>query len=184
MGDTNIILANTWFYNKYIKSKNDDKFNIDKAKIQYVNQDSMFSNIIDINNLDSVIIYDENRISDIPKTLNDYYQKYPIIDLNNKTILNTIYNIYNITDLKNWLNNNKNKNITTINRILDISWFEFNKNIYYDIDYFKEYYYELYHKNYKNITLNKIKDIIDNIIQKYNIKYNHYISLIINKRLK
>ena len=107
MGDNNIILANTWFYNKYVKSKLDKH----QSKIQFIQNDSMVSNIINFNSLDTLIKYDETRIGDTPKSLNDYYQKYPVIDLNNKSILNDVYNIYNKSDLKQWLDNNSNKNI-------------------------------------------------------------------------
>ena len=178
MTDNNIILGNTWFYNKYIKNTLDKH----QSKIQFVSNDSMVSNIISINNLDTVIKYDDTRIGDTPNTLNDYYQKYPVIDLSNKTILNDIYGIYNMTDLKMWLDNNSNKNILTINRVLDLSWLELNKKILYNIDYIKEYYFNLYKKNY-NIEMTIIKNIINDIISKYNIKLGIYISTLINDKL-
>ena len=42
--------------------------------MQFINQDSMFTNITDINKLDFITDYDENRLKNIPATLNDYYQ--------------------------------------------------------------------------------------------------------------
>lgn len=180
MNENNIILANTWFYNKYIKNKLDKE----NSKIQYVTAESMVSNIININNIDTLIPYDETRVGDTPSTLNDYYQKYPIIDLSNKTILNDIYNIYNMTDLKEWLENNRNKNIDTINRILDLFWLEYEKKIYLNIDYIKYYYYDLYKDNYKSKNIEEIKNIINDTISNYNTNQKKYISLIINKNFE
>lgn len=182
MEENNIILPNIWFYNKYINSKNDNKFNIKKAKLEIVNKDSMFTDIINIDNLESIVNYNENLTDGIPKSLNDYYQKYPAINLNNKNILNNIYEIYNFTDLKKWLNDNQHKNIKTINRILDLSWLEMTNKIYYDINYIRNYYYKIYKKNYPDIKVDNIKDIIDNVIKNYNIKLDPNISILINSK--
>lgn len=184
MTDNNILLANTYYYNKYLTENNDnDNNNISKAKLQFINQDSMFTNIIDINNLDIITDYDENRLKNIPISLNDYYQKYPVIDLNDKIILNNIYNIYNIKDLIHWLKNNSNKNIKTINRILDISWFFFNKEIYYNLDFFKDYYVKLYSNNINDLSKEDLEYIIENIFKNYNIKKDKEISKIIFSKL-
>lgn len=181
MEENNRLFPNIWFYNKYINSKNDNKFNIKKAKLEIVPKDSMFTDIINLNNLESIVEYDNNLSNGIPKSLNDYYQKYPTINLNNKTILSTIYDIYNINDLKKWLNNNKHKHIKTINRVLDLAWFEFNNKIYYEIDFITNFYYDIYKIKFKNYDREKIKDIIDKSIKEYNNKLDINISLIINK---
>lgn len=184
MGDNNILLANTFYYNKYLSDNNDDNDNnISKAKLQFINQDSMFTNITDINKLDFITDYDDNRLKNIPTSLNDYYQKYPIIDLNDKVILNNIYNIFNINDLINWLKNNSNKNLKTLNRILDISWYNFNKDIYYNLDFFKDFYIKLYLKNTKNLPKEDLELIIENIFKNYNIKKDIEISKIIFSKL-
>ena len=146
MTDTNLLPNNTWFYNKFISNKNNNNYsNITDTKIQYTKKDLMFSNIVDINNLDSLVNYDDNKYNNIPESLNRYYQTYPIIDLSKKEILSTIYNINNINDLKKWYNNNKNKNKITLNRVLDIFWIE-----YYDaIIINKEFIFNIYTNMYK-----------------------------------
>lgn len=175
MTDNNILLTDTYYYNKYYKSN--DKNN---SKLQIVSSDKMFSNIIDFKNMNSVIDYDDNITSNVPKSLNDYYQKYPILDLTNKTILNDIYNITNVEDLIKWLNNNKNKHFNTLNRVLDISWLEFNKKMFYNIEEIKEIYFNLYIKRYNNISFDDIKIKVNNTIKNYNYKKDIYFSYILN----
>tara|TARA_Y100000768_G_scaffold388895_1_gene388425 strand:- start:5595 stop:6143 length:549 start_codon:yes stop_codon:yes gene_type:complete len=166
MTDPNLLSTNTWFYNKYIKNKNDNNFsNINKTKIQYTQKDLMFTNIININNLDSLITYDDNISENIPESLNKYYQTYPTIDLNNKIILNNIYDIYNINDLKKWISNNKTKNKITINRILDLAWKEFYNKIFIE----KEFIFNLYISMYKKKT-----DDIDSLKKKLKIIFKNY----------
>jgi hypothetical protein len=168
MSDPNLLPTNTWFYNKYIKNNNDNNFsNIKKTKIQYAKKDLMFSNIININNLDSLIDYNENISSNIPESLNRYYQTYPTIDLNNKIILNSIYDIYNISDLKKWILNNKTKNIITINRVLDLSWKEFYNKIFIEKDFLLDFYIKLYKTNI-NTSENDLKEKLKKIFKNYN----------------
>ena len=169
MTDTNLLSTNTWFYNKYIKNKNDNNYsNITNTKIQYTNNDIMFSNIVNINNLDSLIEYDENLYNNIPESLNKYYQTYPIIDLSEKEVLNTIFNIININDLKKWYNNNNNKNNITINRVLDIAWVEYYNKIFIDKEFFFQIYINMYKPN--NESDINFKEKLKKVFKDYNPK--------------
>ena len=115
----------------------------------------MFSNIVDINNLDSLVNYDDNKYNNIPESLNRYYQTYPIIDLSKKEILSTIYNINNINDLKKWYNNNKNKNKITLNRVLDIFWIEYYDAIIINKEFIFNIYKNMYKKTDSNVNFNE-----------------------------
>ena len=164
MTDTNLLPNNTWFYNKFISNKNNNNYsNITDTKIQYTKKDLMFSNIVDINNLDSLVNYDDNKYNNIPESLNRYYQTYPIIDLSKKEILSTIYNINNINDLKKWYNNNKNKNKITLNRVLDIFWIEYYDAIIINKEFIFNIYTNMYKKTDSNVNFNeKLKQIFKN----------------------
>ena len=184
MEDNNIIFKNKTIYNKFIDIKKDNNNYLPHLKLQYIKTDSMFKAITNINDLSSIIKYDNLSSSISYNSLNNYYQQYPNIFLNEKTFLNEIYDINNIEDLKKWLNNNKTKNLKTINRIIDLSFMVFYKEINYEYDYFKIYLYNLFTNNFKNLNKVDIKNNIDKSLKEFNIEKNNIITKIILKNLQ
>tara|TARA_A100001015_G_C14927096_1_gene686839 strand:+ start:568 stop:1128 length:561 start_codon:yes stop_codon:yes gene_type:complete len=179
MEDNNIIFKNKWTYNKFIDINKDTNDKLKKTKLQFVNKDSMFTHIKSINNLSSIIGYDDLKSDITHKSINSYYQQYPNINLDEKTFLSEIYEINNLEELNKWLLNNKTKNLKTIHRILNLSFIVFNKDIFIELDYYKLFLYELYIYNFKSLSENNIKNAIDRSLKEFNIKKNKYISEII-----
>lgn len=190
MEDKNYILKNQTIYNKFINIKKESNKDLPHLKLQTVKKNSIFTNIISINNISSVQDYDKFKDSDKYNSLNNYYQQYPNIILNEKTFLTEIYDINNIDELKQWLNNNYKKNFKNISRIIDLSFIVFYKQIIIDYNFFQNYLVkllknnsQLFKNNLEDIDNDSLNKIINKSIKEFNIEKNNIITNIIIKNL-
>ena len=135
--------------------------NINKS---ITNINKFFSPISDFNNLKIYTIENNKNINYISEK--DYYQSYPIIQISNKLLLSSIYNIKNVNELKQWLENNKYKNYITINRVLDYAWIYYEKDIYTLDSFFKDYYINLLHTTF-DIDKKKLEKYINKLFTEF-----------------
>ena len=104
----------------------------------------------------------------------------PALNLNEKIILNIVYNINNWDEVLYYINKYKNLlNKRTLNRIIKFSWYSFydtykiNLNLIINI---YEIYYKIINKNPKNID-NIIYDVKNNNLKKTEI-YRHIYTML------
>ena len=109
----------------------------------------------------------------------------PSLLVNEKILLNDIYNINSLNDGLKWIKTNENLPYNTVNRILNCIWIVFNNEIKINLDEMKKFY--IYFSKKYFIKNSKIND--DKLLKKINKSFEKLLSrkketLLFNNELK